>query len=205
MDYLHCPQCGTGLTEQKRGKRHRRACPACDFVQYKNPTVGVAVILVENGKLLLVKRRSASKGGMWCIPCGHVEWDEEIRSCARREMKEETGFDVIIGPVFDVHSNFHDLERQTVGVWFLSEVCGGSLNPGSDAEDGRFFPLNDLPADMAFPTDLLVCEKLRRFLASGEGALEALWRGHSGGRETGDLLPKAFGTGPQRRKDSPFP
>ena len=117
---------------------------------------------------------------MWCIPCGHVEWDEEIRSCARREMKEETGFDVVLGPVFDVHSNFHDLERQTVGVWFLSKVCGGSLNPGSDAEDARFFPLDDLPFQMAFPTDLLVCEKLRGVLASGAGSLEVLWRAHAG-------------------------
>jgi len=185
MDFFYCPKCGTGLNQQQRGKCERRACPACDFVQYKNPTVGVAVVLVDDGKLLLVKRRSASKGGMWCIPCGHVEWDEEIRSCASREMKEETGFDVILGPVFDAHSNFHDLERQTVGVWFLSKVCGGSLNPGSDAEDARFFPLDDLPSDMAFPTDLLVCERLRNLLASGAAALEALWRGHSGGRVAG--------------------
>lgn len=180
MDFFYCPQCGTGLGEQKRGRRLRRTCPSCDYVQYKNPTVGVAVILMEDGKLLMVKRRSSSKGGMWCIPCGHVEWDEEIRSCARREMQEETGLDVVLGPVFNVHSNFHDRERQTVGVWFLSRVCGGSLKPGSDAEDARFFGLDELPADMAFPTDLFVCEKLRRLLASDEGALEAFWRGASG-------------------------
>lgn len=179
MDFFYCPQCGTTLREQKRGKRERRACSSCDFVHYKNPTVGVAIILVEQGKLLLIKRRSSSKGGMWCIPCGHVEWDEEIRSCARREMREETGFDVVLGPVFDAHSNFHDRGRQTVGVWFLSKVCGGALDPGSDAEEARFFPLDDLPSPMAFPTDLFVCEKLRGLLASGEGALEALWRGHS--------------------------
>ncbi|HYA04134.1 MAG TPA: NUDIX hydrolase [Syntrophobacteria bacterium] len=180
MDFQYCPQCGSGLLEQKRGKRLRRICSRCDFVQYKNPTVGVAIILVEEGKLLLVKRRSTSYGGMWCIPCGHVEWDEDVRSCAMREMKEETGIDVVLGPVFDVHSNFHDRERQTVGVWFLSRACGGTLSPGSDAEEARFFPITEVPADMAFPTDLVVCNKLQGLLSSNGDALEALWREHAG-------------------------
>jgi 8-oxo-dGTP diphosphatase len=184
VNFQHCPQCGSSLLDQKRGKRLRRICPRCDFVQYRNPTVGVAIVLVEEGRLLLVKRRSSSYGGMWCIPCGHVEWDEDVRSCARREMKEETGIDVVLGPVFDVHSNFHDRERQTVGVWFLSKTRGGTLNPGSDAEEARFFLITELPADMAFPTDLLVCEKLRELLAADGDALEALWRGHAGELES---------------------
>jgi ADP-ribose pyrophosphatase YjhB (NUDIX family) len=47
----------------------------------------VAVVLVENDQILLV-RRLGSYQGMWCIPCGHVEYDEEIRSAARRERKK---------------------------------------------------------------------------------------------------------------------
>jgi hypothetical protein len=94
-------------------------------------------------------------------------------------MREETGIDVVLGPVFDVHSNFHDRERQTVGVWFLSKACGGTLSPGSDAEEARFFSITELPVDMAFPTDLIVCKKLRQLLASDEDALETLWRGQA--------------------------
>ena len=126
--------------------------------------MGVAAILLEKDQLLLV-RRSGSYAGTWCIPCGHVEYDEHIRSAAQREFKEETGLDVSIGPVFAVYSNFHDLDKQTVGIWFWSKREGGTLKAASDADEVGFFPLDSLPQPMAFPTDLMVCERLKRCLA----------------------------------------
>jgi hypothetical protein len=64
----------------------------------------------------------------------------------------------------------------------MGKVTGGQLQPGSDAREAKFFPLNQLPEDMAFPTDLLICEKLKKLVTEAEGGsgLEQLCNEYSG-------------------------
>jgi ADP-ribose pyrophosphatase YjhB (NUDIX family) len=118
-------------------------------------------VLRDGERILLGRRARGPYAGLWCIPCGYVEWDEDIRAAARREMGEETGLSVEVGEVCAVHSNFHDPERQTVGVWFWGRVAGGSLQAGDDLDRLDYFPLT-APPPLAFPTDATVIADLAR-------------------------------------------
>ncbi len=60
----------------------------------KRPAVGVAAIVIKDQKVLLGKRKDAHGSGTWAFPGGHLEFNESIESCAKREVLEETGLSV---------------------------------------------------------------------------------------------------------------
>lgn len=160
-EYSYCPWCSEPLELRNAGGKRRPACPQCSFVHFRNPGVGAAVVIRdEAGKILMVKRaEGATRAGFWSVPAGFVDYGEDVREAARRELEEETGLVAEIGDVLHVASNFHDPNKLTVGVWFSGSVVGGRLQAGDDAEEAEYFALDALPP-LAFETDRAFLEAL---------------------------------------------
>jgi ADP-ribose pyrophosphatase YjhB (NUDIX family) len=156
-----CSQCAAAVERIEVGGEPVWRCPRCGHRQHRRQVVGVAVVVVEDDRLLMVKRRYGDRAGAWCIPCGHVGWDEDVREAAVRELEEETGVVAELDGVFDAHTTFHDRNRHHAGIWFRGRRVGGALRAGDDAVDAAFFPLDEIPEPLAYVTDARVIERLR--------------------------------------------
>lgn len=170
-EFVYCPMCAAELERRQVGGRERSACPRCDYVHFRNPGVGVAALVEdEAGRILMIRRGpGATQSGLWAIPAGYVDYGEDVREAAARELLEETGLEVEIGePVF-VASNFHDPAKLTVGIWLRGTVVGGRLAPGDDADEAGYFALDELPP-LAFDTDEALFARLRRQRAGEPGS-----------------------------------
>lgn len=158
--FSFCPKCGGSLSYTARNGTERLICGSCGYVMYENPVVGVAGICLQDNKILLGRRSAHSTyPGLWCIPCGYVEYNEDVWEALKREFFEETGLLVQPEHVFTVLSNFHNPQMHTVGIWFSVSVVGGSVQAGDDLDQVDFFPLDAVPA-LAFPTDYTVISML---------------------------------------------
>ena len=128
-------------------------CPTCGYVHFRDPGVGAAVLLTEADRVLLVRRGpGATRSGRWCIPCGFVDYGEDVAEAAAREVLEETGLTVEVGEPIFVRSNFHDPAKLTVGIWFSGRIVAGTPAAGDDASEVGWFDVAELP-DLAFETD----------------------------------------------------
>jgi 8-oxo-dGTP diphosphatase len=103
------------------------------------------MILVENGKVLLIKRGRDPFKGEWAIPGGRIEDDETAEQCAKREMKEETGLDVEIIKMTGLYSDPERDPRLIIAAGFLVKRVGGVVQGGDDAAEAKWFDLSKLP------------------------------------------------------------
>jgi 8-oxo-dGTP diphosphatase len=114
------------------------------------PLVGVGAIIIEDSRVLLVKRAHPPLQAQWSIPGGVLEVGELIREAAIREAREETGLIVEPGELLGVYDRvLRNLEQRVqyhyVLIDFLCRRTGGELQAADDADEVRWFTREQLP------------------------------------------------------------
>ena len=120
------------------------------------PRLTVDGVVVDNGKVVLIRRLNPPFQGLWALPGGFVEVGETVERAAAREVFEETGLRVNAVKLVGVYSDpKRDVLRHTVSVCFLCRKTSGKLASGSDSVDARWFSLDALPK-LAFDHEQMV-------------------------------------------------
>ncbi len=110
----------------------------------KRPFAAVSVLVVDSGKVLLVKRRFEPSQGKWTVPGGLIELGEAVRDAAVREIEEEVGLKVQLDRVLDVADSIVKDDKGSVRfhyviVDFEAKPVGGMLLANSEAIDIGWF------------------------------------------------------------------
>ncbi len=119
--------------------------------------VGVGAVIVDEGRVVLVKRAHLPMLGEWSIPGGAVELGETVREAVIREAREETGLNVepvaLVG-VFDhvIRDESGSVLYHYVLVDYYCQPMGGELCAGSDCDEARWFSPQEV-AEVPLPKD----------------------------------------------------
>jgi len=128
----------------------------------KHPRVGIGVIITNNNKVLLGKRKNAHGDGTWCFPGGHLEFGESFEDCARREVLEETGLHVGTIGVHAVTNDFFQLEQKHYVTIFMSadyiDGIAQVLEPDK-CEKWEWCAWDELPQPLFVPIENLIKQR----------------------------------------------
>jgi 8-oxo-dGTP diphosphatase len=113
------------------------------------PVVGIGAVIIQNGKIVLIKRGNEPSKGKWTIPGGLVELGESLEAAVIRETKEEVCLDVDNPSLLGVVDNV-DLDEQGkikyhyVIIDYIVHIKAGNIQAASDAEELRWVPFDEV-------------------------------------------------------------
>ena len=163
--WKNCPRCSGPLVIEGNAA----TCRSCGRVVYANPApTGSAILIDEDGRVLLARRAGDPGKGMWDLPGGFVEEGEDPLTTVRRELAEEAG--VEIEPI-EFLGGFPDQYGgegiPTVNLYWTARIVTGEPSPSDDVAGLEWFDPDDLPDEdeFAFSNTVLA---LRKWLARVE-------------------------------------
>ncbi len=99
------------------------------------PVVAVSALVVDDDRLLLVRRGPGPAGGTWALPGGRVEAGETVAEAVVRELEEETGLEGVCDGLVGVHEHVDDDDHYVILAYEVLLPSGDEPVAGSDAAE----------------------------------------------------------------------
>jgi ADP-ribose pyrophosphatase YjhB (NUDIX family) len=164
-----CPQCGyEKLDRLVPAGDHlvREVCSRCEIIHYENPKLVVGCLPIWEGKVLLAKRAIEPRRDLWNLPCGFMELDETVKAGASREVFEETGANVKVGPLHCVYDLPH--AKQVYMIFLATMVSGHYLRQTAESMEVKLFHRSEIPwPEIAFSSSSFALQKYYEDLDAG--------------------------------------
>jgi ADP-ribose pyrophosphatase YjhB (NUDIX family) len=126
-------------------------CTACGHVHFRGAKPCVGALVIQNGRVLLARRRVDPFKDWWDVPGGFLEPWEHPAEGAVRELCEEAGLQIapreLLGVYVDTYGEDADY---TLNVVYLADVIEGDPKPADDVVELRWFEPDELPDRIAF-------------------------------------------------------
>jgi 8-oxo-dGTP diphosphatase len=138
----------------------------------ERPIVGVGAVVLDGDRVLLVRRGHEPLKGEWSLPGGAVEVGEALDAAVAREVLEETGVEVEVGPMIDVLDSIRvDPDGRAryhfVLIDYLCRPIGGTLCCATDAADATWAAVDDLARFALVGATLTMIEKALEITRAG--------------------------------------
>ncbi|MGH7906396.1 MAG: NUDIX domain-containing protein [Candidatus Binataceae bacterium] len=146
-----CGLCGGELRMRPvlPDRRMFKVCAGCGYIDFAGPKTAAGCLVIESGRILLLRRAIPPQLGRWTFPGGYIDLGETPEAAAVRETLEEVGVGVRTSRLFGVYTDPAD--PKVIVIVYLAAPGAETPIVSPEASEVRYFSADEIPwAELAF-------------------------------------------------------
>ena len=146
MQFDYCPKCGQHLDDIKCGDDDCKICPSCKGIYGSSPFPVVEVLVINEFNEILLLKQNYISTEKWTVVSGYMTDGETIEDAVAREVKEETGQDVIKCQYI---SSYYFAPKQLIMIGFIAYVNKSDFIISNEVDDIKWYKKEEVDAVIA--------------------------------------------------------